>query len=91
MRRGFTLIELLIVIAIIAIIVALVMGLAGNDREDRCRELCTGLKHRVVKVTPDACICEDPATGQRQAYPMQMGGYGASAPTPPPPGVWERP
>jgi len=90
-RHGFTLIELLIVIAIVGIVVALIAGAAGWGREDRCGELCEGLRHRMVKVTRDVCICEDPRTEQRQAYPMRSGGYGAAvpSPSPPPQGIWE--
>lgn len=79
-RTGFTLIELMIVIAIIGILVAIVVGVVGKpSRAERCKELCDGLRHRMVKVTRDVCICENPETKERQAYPMQNGSYGASS------------
>jgi len=77
-QRGFTLIELLIVLAICGILIAVIVQALGYGQEDRCRELCEGLKHRMVKVTSDYCICEDPDTKSRQAYPILSDGqFGA--------------
>lgn len=84
-QKGYTLIEVLIVLAIIGIIVAIVAQAFGYGREDRCKELCEGLRCRMVKVTSDHCICEDPDTKSRQAYPMVANGtHGYGAPTSPP-------
>jgi prepilin-type N-terminal cleavage/methylation domain-containing protein len=89
-QTGFTLIELMIVIAIIALLVAGLVGIINQpSRDDRCKELCEALRHRVVKATPDACVCEDPETKQRQAYPMQNGSYGAANRTPAQQMLWE--
>ena len=77
-QTGFTLIELMIVIAIAGILVAVIAGALGFGQEDRCKELCEGLNHRMVKVTSDYCICEDPDTKSRQAYPiLSSGEFGA--------------
>ena len=71
-RPKITLVELMIILAIICILLAILIPFFGGpgSREGRCRELCEGLRHRMVKVTPDACICEDPKTKDRKAYPM---------------------
>lgn len=81
-RPNFTLIELMIVVAILGIIVAVIVGALGGGREGRCQELCEGLRHRMVTVTPDACICEDPKTKDRQAHPMARTRYYGN-------GVWD--
>lgn len=70
--RGLTLIEVLIVVSIVAIILALIITMVrGDGRDDRCRELCDALRHRTIKATQDACVCEDPETGKRQAHPFR--------------------
>ena len=88
-QTGFTLIELLIVVAIVCILVAIVVGLVGQpSRDERCAEICDGLRQKKVKVTPDVCICEDPESKTRQAYPLgtnTQGNYPASYQQ----GVWE--
>ena len=90
-QRAFTLIELLIVLAIVGIVVAFILSVAMRpSRENRCQELCDGLRQRMIKVTPDACICEDLETKRRQAYPMND--YNRTSYPPSQPynnGVWE--
>ena len=73
-QRGFTLIELMIVVAIVGIIIAVIVGVVNRpSRDERCAEICDGLRQKKVKVTPDVCICED-SQKTRQAYPMGRAG-----------------
>lgn len=76
--KGMTLIEVLIVVATVGLIIAIIAIIAQAStrpsREERCHEICDGLRQRRVKVTPDICICEDPETKARQGYPLNGAG-----------------
>lgn len=67
--RQVTFAEVMIVVAILGIIVAMAVTALGPGPEEDCRELCEAMRHRTIKLTRDACVCEDPETGERHAHP----------------------
>ena len=73
-QNGYTLIEVMIVVAILGIVACMIFGIvAGQNPDERCSEICDGMREKKIKATRDICICEDDL-GERKAYPLRSRG-----------------